>query len=86
MRGEHVNTNESEQRTPSLKDLWASNPSSSLHSFEPSYTDFRGKFHFNLILLNLPIILCGPLIILIKPKSGPQPLIHGSQIQIPLIK
>ena len=45
-RGEHVNTNASEQRRPSLKELWASNPSSSLHSLDPSYTDFRGKISF----------------------------------------
>ena len=45
-KGTHVDTNECEQRRPCLKELWASNPSSSLHSLEPSYTDFRGPISF----------------------------------------
>ena len=45
-RGEHINTNESEQIRPSIKELWASNPSNSLHSLEPSYNDFRGPISF----------------------------------------
>ena len=45
-RGNILTPMNSEQRRPSLKDLWASNPSSSLHSLEPSYTDFRGQISF----------------------------------------